>query len=466
MAVTYATLFGRLGKLFGMAEDIRTHQAALRTQYAAIIGQYSSADSYMVGKLTDQLEARIADSTRLLRVIKSDAERTLIDMVDDDLVSSNGGGLESKNTRVALRELIRQMDSGSSSIDGTTISFGSVSAGASNVGNGTLVLSALASQEYAPTVVDYPSVLTELVRAQCVADEYSVSADANAESFRVRGQRHEAALHDEWPKGSGMDTFANVVSPGFFAGNGPGLNVLKNSNFESFTSNAPDFWSIDTGSAGTDVDDITTPFTGSTALKIVGDGSTAVKVSQTLNNIGGTLGSVNPDKPYTISFAVRTNGGALSAGSLKVSLQDGSGNIMNASDANRKMVIQIDHNTVGALTSTYQLYTLDCMTPAHLPKGAKFVIETNPAFNSGVELYIDDVILAEMHRPIPGGLAFQLIPGSTAFAAEDELTVQVTNNNEGKFAREFDRFFGMAGLGFALPSNYAGSETINDSLIS
>ena len=466
MAVTYATLFARLGKLFGMAEDIRTHQAALRTQYAAIIGQYTSADSYMIGRLTNELEARIADSAKMLRVIRAEAERTVIDMVDDDLVSSNGGGLENKNIQTALREFIRQMNSGSSSIDGTTISFGAVSAGGSNVGNGTLLLSALASQEYAPTVVDYPSVYTELIRATCIADEYSVTADANSERFRVRGQRHEEHLHDEWPKGSGMDVVASVVSPSFFGGSGPGLNVLKNSNFESFTSNAPDFWTIDTGSAGSTVDDIATPYTGSTALKIVGDGSTAVKISQSLNNIGGTLGSVNRDKPYSISFAVRTNGGSLTAGTLKVSLQDGSGNVMNASDANRKMEISIAYNVVGALTNTYQLKTLDGMTPAHLPKGAKFVIETNPAFNSGVELYIDDVILAEMHRPIPGGVAFQLIPGSTAFATEDDLTAQITNNNEGKFAREFDRFFGMAGLGFALPSNYGGSETISDSLIS
>lgn len=466
MAVTYATLFTRLGKLFGMAEDIRTHQAALRTQYATIIAAYTSADSYMVGDLTGQLEMRIADSRRLLVIIQQELRRTLIDMVDDDLVSSNGGGLENKNIKEALRELIRQMDSASSSVDGSTITIGTASAGSSNVGNGTIVLSGLASQEYAPTVVDYPSIQTELIRAKCVADEYSEFADAGSEQFYIQGQRSESHLHDEWPKGTGLRVYANAVNPSYSGGKKPGLNVLRNSDFESFTSNAPDFWTIDTGAAGVTVDDITTPYTGTTALKIVGDGSTTVKLSQNLNSLGGTLGTVKPDTAYTISFALRHDGGSLSAGNLRVSLQDGSGNVMNASDSNRKMEISIAYNTIGAITATYQLKTVACMTPSHLPKGAKFVIETNTAFNSGISLYIDDVALAEMYRPIPGGIAMQMIPGSTAFASEDEFTVQVTNNNEGKFAREFDRFFDMAKLGYALPSNYAGSETINDALIS
>lgn len=466
MAVAYSTFFARLGKLFGMAEDIRTHQAALRTQYAAIIGQYTSADSYMIGDLTGQLESRIADSQRLLMLIQKELNRTLIDMVDDDLVSTNGGGLISKTNKEAIRELIRQMDAGSSTIDGTTITIGSVTAVSGNVGNGTIVLSAVASTENAIDVVHYPSVLTELVRARCVADEYSETADANSETFYITGQRSEARLHDEWPKGSGITHYVNTVSSSFSGGKKPGLNVLRNSNYEAFTSNVPDFWTIVTGSAGSTVDDIATPFTGSTALKFVGDGSTTCKISQSLNSTGGTLGTIKPDTPYTISFAVRTNGGSLTGGNLRVSLQDGSGNIMNASDANRKCEISIAYNTVGALTATYQLKTVACMTPLHLPKGAKFVVETNTAFNSGVELYIDDVVLAQMHRPVPGGLAMQMIPGSTAFASDDEFTVQVTNNNEGKFAREFDRFFNTARLGYALPSNYSNGESIADSLIS
>ena len=195
MAVTYSTLFQRLGKLFGMAQTIRTHQANLRTEYADVISTYSDADMYMVGNLTRDIETRINDSERILRLIRDDAESTLIEMVDDDLVASYGGGLEHRNKNTALRELIRQMDANSSSVDGTTITIGTITAGGSNVGNGKMLLSALASQTFAPTVVDYPSVKTELIRARCVNDANTNRIAERAEQFEITGQRAEQCRH-------------------------------------------------------------------------------------------------------------------------------------------------------------------------------------------------------------------------------------------------------------------------------
>ena len=62
MAVTYATLFARLGKLFQMAKTIRAQMVVLRTEYSDIINQYSEADMYMVGHLTEQIENRMFDA--------------------------------------------------------------------------------------------------------------------------------------------------------------------------------------------------------------------------------------------------------------------------------------------------------------------------------------------------------------------------------------------------------------------
>ena len=465
MAVTYSTLFTRLGKLFGMASVIRTHQAALRTDFADVLGAYTAADSNMIGTLANQIEQRIKDSSRLLNVVKTDAENTLIEMVDDDLIATYGSGLDNKNVQNALRELIRQMDANSSSVDGTTVTIGTSTAGGSNKGNGTLMLSALASQVYAPDVVAYPSIKTELIRATCTQDSYKSGTSESAEKFLIEGQGSLNRLEDLWPKGSGIKHPLYVASPNREQGSTPGSNVLRNSNFESFTSNAPDHWTIVTGTAGSTVDDVTTPYTGTTALKITGDGSTAVKLTQAFNSPSGTLGTIKPDTPYTLSFAVRRGSTSMSAGNLKVYVTDGTA-VLNNSDANRKMEISIAHNIIGGITTVYQLKTLACMTPAAITKGAYIVIETDVAFNTGVELYIDNLVLAEMHRPVAGGLAMQMIGGSTDFATEDTFTAQVTNNGEGAFNTEFDRFFDMTTKGYALPANYAGSETINDGLIS
>jgi hypothetical protein len=59
----------------------------------------------------------------------------------------------------------------------------------------------------------------------------------------------------------------------------------------------------------------------------------------------------------------------------------------------------------------------------------------------------------------------QLIPGATKFAYGDFFTSQVTNNREGEFETEFDRFFNMSMTGYSLPANYGGSESISDALI-
>lgn len=464
MAVTFSTLFQRLGKLFGMAETIRAHQANLRTEYADVISQYSDADMYMVGNLTRDIEARINDSERIVQQIKRDAESTLVEMVDDDLVASYGGGLERKTVPFAIDGLIRQMVDNSSSIDGTTITIGTVTAGSSNVGNGTMVFSGLASQKNAPTVVDYPSIKTELIRAVCVGDANSNIVAENAEQFKVLGQRSENQLDDEWPKGSGLNTTIFATNPAFVNGNAPGQNILRNSNFELFTSNSPDFFTISTGAAGTDVLATSTAYTGSYALEIVGDGSTAVKLIQYLNSDSGSFGRIKPDTPYTISFAIRRNGAA-SAGNFKVYLTDGV-SVLNNADSNRKMEISLAYNLIGGITTSYQLKTLACMTPKSIPKGAYLVIETDTPFNAGCSIYLDHLCIAEMHRQYAGGIAYQIIPGSTRFAYDDEFTCQITNNGEGKFATEFDRFFNMQSLGYALPSDYAGGETIIDGLIS
>ena len=462
MAVTFGTLFARLGKIFGMAETVRSQMSTLRTEYADVISQYSDADMYMVGNLTRDIESRINDSQRLIQVLHRDAEQTLIEMVDDNLVSSNGGGLPKKTVIDALRELIRQMDSASSSIDGTTITIGTPSSFGS--GKGELVVSGLASQVYAPTVVDYPSILTELVRVRCVADANDPSVSEAAERFSVLGQRAEHHLDEEWPKGSGTNITIKAASPDFEQGTGPGYNVLRNSNFENFISNTPDGWTIAVGSAGATVLEDSSSFRGSKCLEIVGDGSTAVKLTQAFNTSSGTLGQIKPDTLYTISFAIKQTG-TMTAGQLKIYVTDGS-SVLNSADSNRKMEIQLDYNVIGDLTTSYQIKTLVCMTPAEIPKGSYIVIETPTAFNSGVSVFIDDLCLAEMHRQLPGGLAYQVVPGSTRFAFDDESTVQITNNGESEFATEFDRFFNMASKGYALPSDYSGSETISDGLIS
>ncbi len=530
MAVTYATLFTRLGKLFGLARTVREHQANLRNRFSEVMAAYvhdpystgtvtvssgvvtldsgvfpswaargyfkvngltytvsvrtdnthitlddltvtassgtaysitAASDSALVRNLTKDLESRINDSMRVVQDIQMDAERTLIEMVDLDLVDTYGGGLQVKTVQGAIKELVRQMETNSSSVDGSTITIGTTAVGGSNSGSGTFVVSGLASQEYAPDVINYPTIKTELIRATCEKDSSDPRVSENSERFSIVGQRAEVNLDEQWPKGSGLNARINAVNPSGEQGSRPGENVLRNSNFEEFVAHAPQAWTIATGTAGTHVR-ASTAYFGSSGLDLNGDGSVAIKLTQAFNSSSGTLGTIKPDTPYTISFAVKRVGSP-SAGVLKLYATDGSA-VLNNSDANRKMEVELAYNNA-LLTTSFVLVTAAVMTPKIIPKGSYFVIETSTAFTAGCDVYIDHLSLAEMHRVKPGGVAVQLIPGATKFAYGDFFTSQVTNNREGEFETEFDRFFNTSMTGYSLPAHYGGSESISDALI-
>ena len=81
-------------------------------------------------------------------------------------------------------------------------------------------------------------------------------------------------------------------------------------------------------------------------------------------------------------------------------------------------------------------------------------------------MYLDELVLAEVRQTAEGGQGIVILAGSTNWAVNDHLRLVSTNNAEGEFNTEFDRFFGMYEKGLLLPANGAGAETISDTLIS
>jgi hypothetical protein len=78
-------------------------------------------------------------------------------------------------------------------------------------------------------------------------------------------------------------------------------------------------------------------------------------------------------------------------------------------------------------------------------------------------VFVDSLVIAEMPRIKRGGLAYQIIPGSTNYTVRDEFTAAITNNigsGDGELALEFDRFFNTEESGLVLPS--ATSPTLAD----
>ena len=464
MATSFSNLFTRLGKLFGMAEDLRTHQTAMEASLASIVGTYSSGEIERARSIISNLQNRINSTGSILADIDRACEETLIEEMDADLLAASGGaGLNRKNIKDAVIELIRQMIADSERIEVHTPSIAATSS-VTGTGDGTMVTCIAAPRKYTADIVPIsPNIRQELIRATCVNDSMNKRVPSGMEEFIVEGQRSVSRTNKDWPEGSGTSQRVIVASPSVDGAMGPGRNVLTNSDFEEWTSDTPDNWTISTGTASTHVFRTTGSYLGTNALLIRGNGSTTTAVKQTLGDNESTLGKLVPDKCYSLSFYAKKSGTTANAGALQVAVKNSGGTILNNGHVSFQASKSIAH---GTLTTSYVLHTVDFITPLVLGDGVYVEVATTTAFNSNADVHVDHLVLAEMHRPVPGGEAFNIIAGSTGFVEGDFMTAQTTNNGAGKFAIEFDRFFDMSGMGLQLPAASGGPITRADSLIS
>jgi len=460
MAVAHATLFARLGRIFDHFASVKAYKNTLDTEIADTVTNFSGADLDMLGLLLRNHEIRKSDANGVGGDLQAAATKTLIDTVDDNY------SIPKRNTYEAIAELVRQMLADSKTVDGNTVSVGSTSAGGSNVGNGTLVFSEIAPvldrAKNRPGNLNVQTIKSETITARCEEDSTARTTPEGGEKFQVFGQRSEDPLNEDWPQGSGSRVMISAASPRVNGGRGPGKNILHNSDFEEFTTNLPDHWTLATGIAGTHVFAAGAGATQSNALKIVGDGSTNPKLTQTLRTTGGTLGQLNTDKPYTISFLAKY-AVARPTGTLRVSVTSDGSTVYNTGTVGRAMQASVSS---AAITTSYALYSVKCFTPLALGKNSIVTIDFSANVANTSQVFIDDIVIAQMTEMGPGLGSVQVLPGTAAYRVGDEFTAAITNNYEGAIQNEFDRFFGMQRLGLALPGNVAGGENIADSLIS
>lgn len=447
MAVTLTGtggLFTRLGKLFGMAKDIRTHMADLTTETDDVLDQYEGARDLSVG-LQESLESFRGSASTPQGTIQTIAERTVIEMVHAD------DPLPRKSLNDALDRLFDQMTANADDVDGTTVSSATAAGredGSSNVGDGQVVVS-LTNRDGDRLM----TVRAEDILLTCSSDA-QIAGTAGRETFLVEGEAEEPDRFSEtWPGGSGIFSSITVNDPSIDASSG-GQNILTNSDFEDFTANAPDDWTIDVGSAGTTVDDETTNFyRGAKALKIIGNGSQLTAISQAI-----ALGVLKPRTKYCFGFWTRRAGGAIAGGVGRLSVKDSGGTIVTGAS---------DSITLTGLTTSYAFRSVVFQTGEDIDTSYKFVIELTTALTNTSEWLIDDLALVEMIQfGGAGGPYIALWPGAEPFVIGDRFKITITNNNEGEFVRELDRFFDLHNSGLVVPSVTDTSETIADSLIS
>lgn len=459
MAITFDGtngLFTRLGKLAGLAEAVRLHQSDLKTRIAGVMAEYSSTDAYMVADLAANLEARLAQAGTILADIQAAAETTLIETCAEDSTVSSTGIMEARDVRSALLYLVRAMKAQSETVQETTVTKAAVTAIAGNTGNGTVLYSNIPPIALGSSSASLPNVRSERLEVRCIEDAQSKFIRAGAERFQVRGLPAYANLDYRFPGGSGTRLEYRSVDPA--AGTGARYeNLIRNGGFENFTSNVPDYFTVNVGTAGTHfASENSVVNRGSFAFRFIGNGATLASIEQKLIDETGSPLSLVSDRLYCLAVIARMSA-APSAGVVRVS-------VMNTTTSTP--ITGATFNISYTIGTTYVWSHVFFRAPLSLPNAMSVRIEQTTAINAGATMYLDSLVLCEAQQIAPGGTGIVIVPGSANWVLNDTLLIQNTNNAEGEWNREIDRLFQMYELGLLLPSAASGSETILDSLIS
>lgn len=458
-------LFTRLGALIHMMDAVRTHQNNLKTLLANVQAEYSSTDAYMIDRLSGGIEGRIAEAGNVLLDVQAAAERTLIEMCYASATASGSAlTMKSKTTTDALTWLIRAMDSEATpeTVDGTTVTKSSLVSGASNTGTGRFYYNFSCPKILLASIAEWPNTRSELLEVRCIQDATNGTLTAGSEIFEVRGQAAYSPLDYRFPGGSGAFMRLASVTAGIDAG--PRYqNQATNSDFEDFTSNVPNLWTVSTGTAGTDFAPTTTAgefFRGASGLEMLPTG-TAFKLRQQFGISTGTIAKLTPDRPYLFAIAVKKDAGA--TGTFRISVQDGAGNIIGPSND-----FFLSLTIASAFTTSWAIQATQLRTPKVMPSETYLVVETTTGVATA-SAYADELVIAEMAQIGAGGPAISILAGATNWVNDDFAQYTFTNDGDpyttGKFVRAFDRLFDMYHKGLALPQKIDGTETISDNLI-
>lgn len=433
-------LFDRLGKLKKLVNVVNTAVGDEATADAwpkelndALVKYDGEANVLRsaVSSLTASLASARSGALAFTRAIRTAAQTTLIEMVDAD------DPLPTRNVEQALITLIAQMEDGSETIDASEPTI-AITPHLTD-GDGVMVAS----------VKDGRGRALENILAEDIECLVTMTTTAGSERFTCSGEEAiSEKLDPDWPAGSGASKTLTAISA---AGTSP--NVLANSDMEDFTTNTPDSWTIDVGSAGTDVlEEASTVYAGSAALELVGDGATLTTLSQTVTGLASRT-------PYAVNAWTRVSG-VPAAGVLQLELWDGTAVIDDDAGTANSLAIDLTGET-----TTYAAHNAVFRLPEPVPATVKFRIRFTTALTNTYSVFLDHLAMAPMTEIVDGGPYAAAFSGADNFSLADSFTMAITNARAGSLQEACDIFFSTSTYDLLIPSTTGGTETIPDSLI-
>lgn len=380
-----------------------------------IAGPFDSlADAY-VARLTtiaDLADTRISDQTTILDELK----------------------LQETDIQSLLREIIRDMEIQSVTVNKSLVGAPSATGLAGNVGDGlmltTIKLDGSAPSPGYPANLDYVDkdselAVTERITLTCVADSDRDALPRGHEVFNAVGQTPFRTTWDWKPEGSGVNTNISTDNA---------VDIMANRNFELWTAAGElSNWDSVLGAPGVEFaanHDLTYVHGGSSSMQVLDDCTFEQAIPpQTLQ----------PNRYYRITFWTKAD--STSSPNITLSVVSPAGVISIPAGPTKAGV------TAGGFVHTSGLVLM----PANLPDDLIFRLSIDTVTT---EFWIDRMSFAPVNYV--GGVGINLLAGATDFSIGDRYPLDVTNV-EGTIQQFFRRKYRIQ-----LPSD--ASPSILDSL--
>lgn len=416
MAVTLANLFSDITELRDFFDAINGLYSSITSAKNAVVSRFdTSAVEDIIGESEDVAEALFDAFDTACADFKTVCESRLLhpaQIEDQTRYAGTSSMTQAQKVERALFALHARLLSESKTVRSNVVTVGSVTATKTKTNAGTAETCSRLSGVVAPTTdapvnYNYFNLLTECAKSdscvvECVSDVQSATGIARGfETFRISGKIAEpgpfAARYGT--DGDGSVVYTTPIQ---------GISVIDLS-FDSFTTtNEPDDWTIQTGTAGSQIYEESTTIvgTGGKALRLKGTaeirrpilptdvrGRSQMYLAFLLRKDGATSGT------YTISVT-GTGFTTVTTGSL------------NAAD----------------LTTTYTPVLLRIPVPANVPSDFRINISTTTV-SGGNGILIDNGGLAEI--AFWNGVGVAISEGEDSFTVGDRFTFTVTNDYVG-----------------------------------
>lgn len=436
MALVYdgaGGIFDRIGAIYRFIRELREVGAQTGTAgrwpyelndlYVKLENASNALQASLAG-VPNGMTAAIGGAEALAAVLKEAAQTILVEQIDAE------DQLPERTVAEALRVLVELMTAAPEHVAANTVT-ATATAGGSNAGTGVAVV----------------SVLDGLGRTleNVLAEDVLCQRDATAQSFLCRGEAAAGSkLAVNWPLGSGCNQSVEVCDPS------GGLSLITNGDFEAFTTNTPDDWTIAAGTAGTQVlEELTNKLVGDSSVEFVGH-ATGADIRQDITD------QVAARTPYAINLFYKLSGDP-AAGVLTVDLYDGSAVIADDAGTDNTFNVSlpgVNDTNWHALNGTFRL-------PDPLPAQVLLRVRLSTALSVGTSLFIDQLAMIASTRLYDGGPYAMFFAGDIAFAIDDVIVIAVANNRSSLYQEACDVLFDTMEGDVRIPTN--GSPSITNS---